>query len=122
MTLQSFLEQLLPIMGTVVSAVVSYVLTLLAKRYQLQLTQEQEHQLRTSVRSAIAGAEEWGARKMNAEKLDYVEGKEKAEYALSIIKTLYPKAKETDILKIIDCEIATMQDIGATKKKIDIEI
>lgn len=122
MTLQSFLEQLLPIMGTLVSGIVSYVLTLLAKRYQLQLSQEQEHQLRLSIRSAIAGAEEWGARKMNSEKLDYVEGKAKAEYALSIIKTLYPKANETDILKIIDCEIATMDNLGATKKKIDIEI
>jgi hypothetical protein len=118
----TILEQLLPVMGTVVSAVVSYVLTLLAKRYQLQLSNEQELQLRLTIRSAIAGAEEWGARKMNVEKLDHVSGKLKAEYALSIIKALYPKSQEEDIMKLIDCEIATMQDLGATKKKIDIEI
>ena len=122
MTLNTLIEQLLPIMGTVVSAIVSYVLTLLAKRYKLQLSNEQETQLRLTVRSAIAGAEEWGARKMNVDKLDYVSGKEKADYALSIIKSLYPKAEQQDIMKLIDCEIATMQDLGATKKKIDIEI
>ena len=59
---------------------------------------------------------------MNVDKLDYVSGKEKADYALSIIKSLYPKAEQQDIMKLIDCEIATMQDLGATKKKIDIEI
>ena len=61
--LKHFAEALLPVFGALLTAFSSYAVTLVAKRLKIRLADEEQAMLRGAVRKAIAGAEEWAARK-----------------------------------------------------------
>ena len=114
--LKQFLEMLLPIIGALLTALSSYAVTLLTKKMGVQLEKEQKNLIRTAVRSGIAGAEEWAARKAKLEKRN-IAGAEKAIWLHDRIKKMYPKLASDELDALIDDELAQLKDVGATGEK-----
>jgi hypothetical protein len=114
--LKQFLEMLLPIVGALLTALSSYAVTLLTKKMGVQLEKEQKDLIRSAVRSGIAGAEEWAARKAKIEKRN-VAGAEKAIWLHDRIKKMYPKLATDELDALIDDELAKLKDVGVTGQK-----
>ncbi len=111
--LKQLLEVLLPIIGAVLTALSSYAVALITKRMGIKLDNEKEQMLRGAIRSGIAGAEEWAARKANIESRN-VAGAEKAVWLHERIKKAYPKLSSAELDSLLDEELAKLQDVGAT--------
>ena len=109
-------EALLPILGALLTAFSSYAVTLIAKRLKLKLRDEEQAMLRGAVRNAIAGAEEWAARKANLD-TNPVAGARKAQWVHERIKENFPKLAPDELDRILDEELAMIADVGATKEK-----
>ena len=61
--MQSVIGEIIPVLSALLTAVATYGVALLAKRFKLQLGDEHKLVVRLAVRKAISGAEEWAARK-----------------------------------------------------------
>ena len=117
--LHSFFAELLPVLSALLTAIISYGAILYIKKLKIQLSQEQEDQLRLAVRNAINGAEEWAARRV---KLDnkQVAGLEKASWVHDRIKESFSGLTTEELEKLIDEELNHFSDSGAfTRKGID---
>ena len=113
-------EVLLPIVGAMLTALSSYAVSLLCKRMGIKLDEEKEAQVRTFIRSGIAGAEEWAARRAKVDSRN-VTGLEKAQWVHAHLKRKYPSMASDELDLMIDQELAMLKDVGATgSKKIDV--
>jgi hypothetical protein len=110
----TLLSYLLPVLATALATLMSMALAKLIQRLGLHLTAEQDILLRSGVRSAIRGAEEWAAREMKLVPGRTIEGSEKASWVISRILADYPDMTATDVSKFIDEELANMAGVGAT--------
>ena len=109
-------ETLLPVFGALLTAFSSYAVTLVARRLKIRLADEEQAMLRGAVRKAIAGAEEWAARKANLD-TDPVAGARKAQWVHERIKENFPKVAPDELDRLLDEELAMIADVGATKEK-----
>jgi len=109
-------EALLPVFGALLTAFSSYAVTLVARRLKIRLADEEQAMLRGAVRKAIAGAEEWAARKANLD-TDPVAGARKAQWVHERIKENFPKVAPDELDRLLDEELAMIADVGATKEK-----
>lgn len=111
------LSYLLPIVAAVLSALSSWALVALKKKWNLEVDITTDAAIRTSIRAAIAGAEEWAARKMKAEGKP-AQSASKAKWAWDTVSKVWPKLKEGDFAELLDQELALMMGVGATGNKI----
>lgn len=114
--MKHFAEAALPVLGALLTAISSYAVTLIAKRLKIRLADEEQALLRLAVRKAIAGAEEWAARKANLE-TNPIAGASKAQWVHDRIKEKFPKITSDELDRMLDEELALIADVGATKEK-----
>lgn len=113
---KEMMAELLPVMGAILTAVVTYSVSLLAKRFKIQLNDEHQMLVRFAVRKAISGAEEWAARKANVE-TQPVDGAQKAVWVKSRLKAMFPKMTSEQLDAMIDEELGAIKGVGATREK-----
>ena len=113
---KEMMAELLPVMGAILTAVVTYSVSLLAKRFKIQLNDEHQMLVRFAVRKAISGAEEWAARKANVE-TQPVDGAQKAVWVKGRLKAMFPKMTSEQLDAMIDEELGAIKGVGATREK-----
>jgi hypothetical protein len=116
-TIHAIIAELLPVLTAILTALAAYGVTLLAKRFKIQLSDEHQAVIRLAVRKAIGGAEEWAARKAGV-KTDAVDGAEKAQWVHARVKALFPTLSPDELDRLIDEELATIKGAGATRDKV----
>lgn len=109
---QQLLAYLIPILGSLLAAVATWAITRLAQKYGVDLNLKRDTAIRSTIRSAILGAEEWAARKAKVERKP--EGSEKAAYVSKLIQAKWPKLLPEDLDRLIDEELARTPGTGAT--------
>lgn len=114
--LHSVIAELLPVLTAILTALAIYGLSLLAKRFKIQLADEHQAILRLAVRKAISGAEEWAARKAGVES-DPIEGSKKAQWVHERLKDMYPDLAPDELDKMIDEELGAIKGAGASGEK-----
>lgn len=118
--MKEIFEIVLPIMGAMLTAISSYAVSILCKRMGIKLDQDKQDQVRHLIRSGIAGAEEWAARKAKVDSRN-VTGLEKAQWVHAQLKKKFPNLASDDLDLMIDQELAMLEDVGATgSKKINV--
>lgn len=113
---QHIIKELLPVMGAILTALATYGVSLLTKRYKIQLNEEHQILMRLAIRKAISGAEEWAYRKAKVEDRS-VAGAEKAVWVHNRIKTLFPNLAPDELDKIIDEELGSIKGVGSSGDK-----
>ena len=114
--LKQAFELLLPILGALLTAVSSYAITLITKRLGVKLKEDQERVLRGAIRTGIAGAEEWAARKAKVESRN-IKGAEKAIWVHNRLKKLFPELATEELNDLLDEELSQLSQVGATGEK-----
>jgi len=108
---------LLPVIAAILTAVISWGATKLAKKWGIQLDLSKDATIRMAIRTAIGGAEEWAARKMKLEDKS-VDGAEKAKWVHDQVSALWPKLLPDSLDGMIDEELAAMAGVGATEDRV----
>lgn len=103
------LSYIIPIAGSLLSALVAWLLLMLQQRLGLNIDLARDSMLRRAIRSAIAGAEEWGA---DREKNVPVSGGEKLKWALDQLKG--QGIEGPNLASLITSELGSMSGVGAT--------
>jgi len=106
-------EALLPVLAALLTALSSYAVSLLAKRFKVQLDDEQQLVLRIAIRKAVAGAEEWAARTAKIES-NPISGARKAKWVHERVKALFPNLTPDELDHLIDEELAQLVGVGST--------
>ena len=110
------LGYLLPVMAALLTALGSWGLTMLAKKFGLDIDLRKDAMIRNAVRNGIAAAEEWGQRQIKDED-NGPSGAAKLEWAKGLIMKQWPKMLPEDLDRMLDEELAQMQGPGATGDK-----
>ena len=110
------IENLLPVMGALLTALSTYAVRLIAAKLKIQVAAEEEAMLRYAIRKGIAGAEEWAARKASINPSP-IKGADKALWVSDRIKEMYPNIQANEITRLIDEELASIKGVGATGDK-----
>ena len=105
------LSQVIPVIGAVLAGLFSWGLNYVIRKWKLDWLAAHEGAIRSSVRSAIHGAEEWAARKAKTE-VD-VSGEEKAKLVHGWLSKKYPELLPDDLDRYIDEELG-MSTHGAS--------
>jgi hypothetical protein len=117
---ESIMEVLIPILASVLTAFSALAIKKLQKRFDLELSAQEDAMIKQLIRDGIASAEEWAARKANLEGGALVAGRDKAVRVTNLVKAVYPKLTDNEIAAMIDAEIARTQGLGATKDRISV--
>lgn len=104
---------MLPLLAAVLTAVAWKLVAALLKKWGVDLSESQERALRSSVRRAIGGAEEWAARELKIDKAKK-SGGEKEAWVRMRLKKLYPDLLDDDLALYIDEELARINGVGAS--------
>lgn len=104
-------------LAALISAMILVGLQRLAKRFNLQLSEREQAMVRGAVRKAIAGAEEWAARELKANRQP-VAGVQKAARVKGMVTAQWPKLLPDDLDRMIDEELAAMSGVGATGDRV----
>ena len=103
---------MLPGIAGVLVALLSWLLLLGARRLGLNIDLARDSMIRGAVRAAIAGAEEWAARKLKAG--SKTGGAEKLQWAIDQLRERYPGALPDELRRMVDEELGLMIGVGAT--------
>lgn len=114
--MKMILEALIPILGALLTALSSYAISLLAKRFKVRLDAEQQLVLRSAIRKAVAGAEEWAARTAKVES-NPISGARKAQWVHERVKVMFPNLASDELDQLIDEELAQLVGVGSTGEK-----
>ena len=114
--LHTVIAELIPVLSAILTALATYGIALLAKRFKIQLNDEQQAVVRLATRKAISGAEEWAARKAGVESRS-VAGAEKALWVHGRLQQMFPKMSPDELDALIDEELGAIKGPGATKEK-----
>jgi len=106
------LSYVVPIAGSLLSVLGAWLLLLLKKRLNLNIDVTRDSMLRSAIRAAIAGAEEWAARRLKTgQKTD---SHAKLQWVVDALIVQYPKLLPDDLKRTIDEELGLMPGAGAT--------
>lgn len=108
-----FWPNALPILGAIVMAAATLALRALSKKAGLDVSAKTEAALRSSMRSALLGAEEWAAAKLKAGD-PKPDGAQKAARVIELVGLAYPKSKESELASLLHEELARTKGLGAT--------
>jgi len=114
------LEILIPVLASVLTALAAMAIRKLQARFDIELSQKQDEMLLSVIRNGIASAEEWAARELKVSEEKRISGKQKAQRVISIVKSLYPDVKDSEVAMLIDAEIARADGLGSTGDSIDV--
>jgi len=108
------MSMLLPVIAALLTAVITWGLSKLAKKWGINLDLTKDATIRVAIRTAIGGAEEWAERKW---KIDgkKPEGAEKAKWVHDQVSALWPTLLPDNLDGMIDEELAAMSGVGATE-------
>lgn len=115
--LHTIIAELLPVLTAILTALAAYGISLLTKRFKLQLSDEHQLLVRMAVRKAVNGAEEWAARKVGVDSSDKVNGAEKAKWVHDRVQSLFPDLTPDELDHLIDEELGAVKGMGASKDK-----
>lgn len=110
---EDFWPNALPILGAIVMAAATLALRALQKKTGIDIDAKTEAALRSAMRSAVLGAEEWAAAKLKAGD-PKPDGAEKAARVIELVQLTYPKAKENELTSVLHEELARTKGLGAT--------
>ena len=110
------INELIPVLGALLTALATYGVSLLTKRFKIQLNEEHKVLTRIAVRKAISGAEEWAYRKGKIEERS-VEGIEKAQWVHERVKKAFPKLASDELDLLIDEELGSIKGVGSSGDK-----
>lgn len=113
---QHIIKELLPVLGAILTALATYGVSLLTKRYKIQLNEEHQILMRLAIRKAISGAEEWAHRKAKIEDRS-IQGAEKAVWVHDRIKNMFPDLASDELDKLIDEELGSIKGVGSSGDK-----
>ena len=108
--LETVLSYLLPVLASVLAALASYAIRLLARRFKIELDAQAEAALRLAVRRTIFAVEELAARKLKVES----KPTDKGQAALSTLQALFPNMLPEELARILDEELGQTPGIGAS--------
>jgi len=108
------LEQVIPVLGTILGSLACWGALMLAKKLGLDVSEKNEASLRSAVRYGIGHAEEWAASKAKLEVIKPVDGAAKLSFVMEELKKRYPKLLPDELKRLIHEEIAFIQGVGAT--------
>ena len=102
--LPTVLAYLLPILAAFLSGLAGWVLLLLKRKTGIDIDTARDGAIRTAVRAAIHGAEEWAARqaKVGQTKPD---GAAKLQWVLNAVRAQWPTAIPVDLARVVDEEL-----------------
>jgi hypothetical protein len=118
--LQTLTEILIPVLASVITALSAIAIKKLQKKFDIELSANENEMIKTLIRDGIASAEEWAARKAKLSPEDVVSGRIKAERVTSMVKAVYPQLTDNEIAFLIDAEIARANRLGSTGDKVEI--
>lgn len=118
--LQTLTEILIPVLASVLTALSAIAIRKLQKKFDIELTANENEMVKTLIRDGIASAEEWAARKAKIDSKDLVAGKLKAQRVINMVKAVYPKLTENEIANLIDSEIARTRGLGSTGDRVEV--
>lgn len=113
-TIKSIASATIPVLGSILTALASYALLLLAQKYKLSLNVAKESIVRLVIRRFIASAEEVAAAALKVTpqkpKLD------KLEFVMKLLLDRFPTIASKTLNQMIHEELAQMPGVGATGK------
>lgn len=112
---QTALGYLIQAAAVVLLALASLASKRLLTRFGVKGDSELHAAIQTTVRTGVAAAEEWAARELKAGRP--ADGRAKVDLVLTLVKAAWPKARENDVLKAIDAELARTPGLGATGRR-----
>ncbi len=113
---QHIIKEVIPVLGAILTALATYGVSLLTKRYKIQLNEEHHILMRLAVRKAISGAEEWAHRKAKIEERS-VRGAEKAVWVHARIQSMFPNLASDELDTLIDEELGSIKGVGSSGDK-----
>ena len=105
------LGHVLPVLGSVLAALIGWGLRYVIQRWKLDWLAAHEAGIRSSVRAAIHGAEEWAARKAKADLAP--SGAEKALVVHRWLTKKYPDVLPEELEQLVDEELG-LSRLGAS--------
>ena len=108
---------MLPIIMVLATAAAGWAVKLVAKRFNIKLSAENEEAITNLLRRGIAAAEEAGSRKLGLGEGKML-GETKSKMVYDWMKEAYPHLSESEVIMRMDAEIASMDGVGATKRAI----
>lgn len=117
-----FVQVVLPILAGVFLFFSSLLLSIIKKKYNFQLSEEKEIQIKNIVIDAISYAEEWAAKEFKKKTNKLTTGNEKMDIALAYIMKEFPEANKYQVEMWVESMLGKMQGVGATgEKKINLD-
>ena len=113
---QHIIKEVIPVLGAILTALATYGVSLLTKRYKIQLNEEHQILMRLAVRKAISGAEEWAYRKAKIDERS-VGGAEKATWVHERVKKVFPNLTSDELDTLIDEELGSIKGVGSSGDK-----
>ena len=113
---QHIIKEVIPVLGAILTALATYGVSLLTKRYKIQLNEEHQILMRLAVRKAISGAEEWAYRKAKIDERS-VGGSEKDTWVHERVKKVFPNLTSDELDTLIDEELGSIKGVGSSGDK-----
>jgi hypothetical protein len=111
--MKHIISEVIPVLGALLTALATYGVSLLTKRFKIQLSEEHKVLTRIAVRKAISGAEEWAYRKGKIEDRS-VNGGEKATWVHNRVKKAFPNLASDELDLLIDEELGSIKGVGSS--------
>ena len=108
------LSYMLPVIAAVLTSLTTWGLSLLAKKWKIDLNLSQDAAIRIAIRAAIGGAEEWASRKLKLDAKAGVSGAEKAQWVIAVVEKQWPNLTPAELDRMIDEELSAISGVGAT--------
>lgn len=112
------LEIIAPFVVICITSLVSWALLALKNKFNLQISDAQEMQLRGMVRNGIMGAEEWAAKKFKLDTETKATSVEKVEWVQKFVARKFPNLLPDELEDLISQELAQIKGVGATGLKV----
>ena len=114
---QTVASDMLPIIMVLATAAAGWAVKLVAKRFNIKLSAENEEAITNLLRRGIAAAEEAGSRKLGLGEGKML-GETKSKMVYDWMKEAYPHLSESEVIMRMDAEIARMDGVGATQRAV----
>jgi hypothetical protein len=108
--LETILAYVLPILASVLTALATYALRLLARRFKLDIDARAEAAIRLGIRRTIFAVEEAAARRLKVESKPTDKGK----LALDVLAKLFPDMLPEELARMLDEELGQTPGVGAS--------
>lgn len=113
---KELLSYVLPIAGTLLSVVLTWAISLLARKLGIDLKEANTDAKKAAAKAAIVATEEWAARESKTTGQPVV-GMKKSEHAKKLLAVPYPDLPDTEATMLLDAQLGSTIGVGATGNK-----